>query len=66
MLIAGEPVRGSGKPINAFDPATGETLEPAYRYGDSSKVEADYPEAAQLLPVLDHLWRPIDGQFTAD
>src|ERR1700754_5033313 len=40
MLIAGSPVRGSGKPISAFDPATGLTLEPAYHHGDSSNVDA--------------------------
>ena len=37
MLIAGSPVRGSGKPIHAFDPTAGETLEPAYPYGDKQR-----------------------------
>jgi len=40
MLIAGSPVRGSGKPIHAFDPTAGQTLEPAYHHGDSSNVDA--------------------------
>ena len=51
MLIAGEPVRGSGKPINAFDPTAGETLEPAYHYGDSSNVDAACAAAAEAFPV---------------
>lgn len=40
MLIAGGPVRGAGKPIHAFDPTTGQTLEPAYHHGDLSHVDA--------------------------
>src|SRR6478609_3812468 len=51
MLIAGEPVRGSGKPINAFDPSLGETLEPAYQHGDSSNVDAACSAAAEAFPV---------------
>ena len=51
MLIAGEPVRGSGKPINAFDPTAGETLEPAYHHGDSSNVDAACSAAAAAFPV---------------
>ena len=39
MLIAGEPVRGSGKQIRAFDPTAGRELEPAYSYGDASDVD---------------------------
>jgi NADP-dependent aldehyde dehydrogenase len=46
MLIAGEPVRGSGKPIRAFDPTAGRELEPAYAYGDSSHVDAACAAAA--------------------
>ena len=51
MLIAGEPVRGSGKPIHAFDPSAGETLEPAYQHGDSSNVDAACSAAAAAFPV---------------
>ena len=40
MLIAGSPVRGSGAPIHAFNPSTGQELEPAYPYGDESHVDA--------------------------
>jgi 2,5-dioxopentanoate dehydrogenase len=40
MIIAGSPVRGSGAEIRGFDPNTGSELEPAYRYGDASHVEA--------------------------
>ena len=46
MLIAGEPVRGSGKPIRAFDPTAGQELEPAYSYGDASDVDAACAAAA--------------------
>src|SRR6478736_2293891 len=46
MLIAGEPVRGSGKPIHAFDPSAGETLKPSYQHGDSSNVDAACSAAA--------------------
>lgn len=46
MLIAGRPVRGSGHPIRAFDPAAGRDLEPAYAYGDASDVEAACAAAA--------------------
>ena len=46
MLIAGEPVRGSGKQIRAFDPTAGQELEPAYSYGDASDVDAACAAAA--------------------
>lgn len=46
MLIAGGPVRGTGKPIHAFDPTTGQTLEPAYHHGDLSHVDAACSAAA--------------------
>jgi alpha-ketoglutaric semialdehyde dehydrogenase len=46
MLIAGSPVRGSGKALHAFDPSAGETLEPAYQHGDSSHVDAACSAAA--------------------
>ena len=61
MLIAGEPVRGSGKPINAFDPSLGETLEPAYNYGDSSNVEAACAAAAAAFPI----YRATDSEQRA-
>ena len=46
MLIAGEPVRGTGKQIHAFDPTAGHDLEPAYNYGDTSHVDAACAAAA--------------------
>ncbi len=49
MLIAGTPVRGTGKEIRAFDTAAGKTLEPAYRYGDASNVEAACTAAAEAF-----------------
>jgi len=61
MLIAGEPVRGSGKPINAFDPSLGEALEPAYNYGDSSNVEAACAAAAAAFPI----YRATDSEQRA-
>jgi alpha-ketoglutaric semialdehyde dehydrogenase len=46
MIIAGSPVRGSGAEIRGFDPTAGSELEPAYRYGDASHVEAACRAAA--------------------
>ncbi|WP_102144563.1 aldehyde dehydrogenase (NADP(+)) [Mycobacterium hubeiense] len=46
MLIAGTPVRGTGTPIHAFDPAAGQELPPAYHYGDQSHVDAACSAAA--------------------
>jgi NADP-dependent aldehyde dehydrogenase len=46
MIIAGELVAGSGAEIHAFDPAAGTDLEPGYRYGDASHVEAACAAAA--------------------
>jgi alpha-ketoglutaric semialdehyde dehydrogenase len=46
MLVAGEPVRGSGQQIRAFDPAAGQELEPAYFYGDATDVDAACTAAA--------------------
>src|SRR5689334_14401242 len=49
MLIAGEPVRGSGKQIRAFDPTADRELEPAYSYGDASHVDAACAAAANAF-----------------
>jgi NADP-dependent aldehyde dehydrogenase len=49
MLIAGEPVRGSGKQIRAFAPTAGRELEPAYSYGDASHVDAACTAAANAF-----------------
>jgi NADP-dependent aldehyde dehydrogenase len=49
MLIAGKPVRGSGKQIRAFDPTAGHELEPAYAYGDASHVDAACAAAASAF-----------------
>ncbi|WP_026404701.1 aldehyde dehydrogenase (NADP(+)) [Actinomadura rifamycini] len=46
MIIAGEPVAGSGRRIRAVDPATGAALEPAYGYGDAGDVERACAAAA--------------------
>jgi 2,5-dioxopentanoate dehydrogenase len=51
MLIADSPVRGSGTPIRAFNPTTGQELEPAYPYGDQSHVDAACSAAAAAFAV---------------
>lgn len=49
MLIAGAEVTGSGTEIRGFDPTTGTDLEPAYRYGDASHVDAACAAAAEAF-----------------
>ncbi|HEX9833022.1 MAG TPA: aldehyde dehydrogenase family protein, partial [Mycobacterium sp.] len=49
MIIAGAPARGSGAEIRGFDPQRGAELEPAYRYGDSSHVDAACAAAAEAF-----------------
>ena len=49
MIIAGTPVRGSGKQIRGFDPAAGEPLEPVYQHGDAGNVEAACAAAAEAF-----------------
>ncbi len=49
MIIAGTPVRGSGKQIRGFDPAAGTPLEPVYQHGDASNVEAACAAAAEAF-----------------
>ena len=49
MLIAGAPVRGSGKQIRAFDPTAGHELEPAYSHGDTSHVDVACAAAASAF-----------------
>ncbi|MFW3616917.1 aldehyde dehydrogenase (NADP(+)), partial [Halomonas sulfidivorans] len=39
MLIGREAVSGSSQPINAVNPATGETLAPTYAGGGKAEVE---------------------------
>jgi 2,5-dioxopentanoate dehydrogenase len=46
MIIAGSAVRGSGAEIRGFDPNNGTELDPVYRYGDASHVEAACEAAA--------------------
>jgi NADP-dependent aldehyde dehydrogenase len=46
MIIAGEPVAGTGPEIRGFDPVAGADLEPAYRYGDATHVDAACAAAA--------------------
>lgn len=49
MIIAGTPVTGTGTEIRGFNPATGQTLEPVFRYGDESHVDAACAAAAQAF-----------------
>jgi 2,5-dioxopentanoate dehydrogenase len=51
MLIAGSPIRGSGPPIRAFNPGSGQELEPAYPYGEQSHVDAACAAAAAAFAV---------------
>jgi 2,5-dioxopentanoate dehydrogenase len=46
MVIAGEPVAGTGVEIRAFDPSLGVELDPAYRYGDTTNVDTACAAAA--------------------
>jgi alpha-ketoglutaric semialdehyde dehydrogenase len=46
MIIAGSMVRGSGAEIRGFDPSAGTALDPVYRYGDASHVDAACAAAA--------------------
>ena len=50
MIIAGVPVAGTGAELRGFDPAAGVALEPAYRYGDETNVEAACVAAAEAFP----------------
>lgn len=49
MIIAGQPVSGTGDEIRGYDPAAGVDLEPAYRYGDDSHVDAACAAAGEAF-----------------
>jgi len=63
MLIAGSPVRGSGTLIRAFNPSTGQELEPAYPYGDQSHVDAACSAAAEAFAVYRSTTSEQRGEF---
>jgi alpha-ketoglutaric semialdehyde dehydrogenase len=63
MLIAGEPVRGSGQQIRAFDPTAGQELEPAYFYGDATDVDAACAAAAAAFAEYRSTTAEQRGQF---
>lgn len=46
LIVAGALVTGTGSEVRAFDPAEGAPLEPAYRHGDATHVEAACAAAA--------------------
>lgn len=50
MFIAGSAVIGTGDEVRGFDPATGTPLEPVYRHGTESDVEAACVAAAAAFP----------------
>ncbi|MCT7657984.1 aldehyde dehydrogenase (NADP(+)) [Mycobacterium deserti] len=49
MIIAGSMVRGTGDEVRGFDPTAGSELEPTYRYGDPSHVDAACAAAAEAF-----------------
>ncbi|CAA0111442.1 Alpha-ketoglutaric semialdehyde dehydrogenase [Mycolicibacterium vanbaalenii] len=49
MIIAGTPVRGTGREIRGFDPAAGKPLEPVYHHGDATNVDAACAAAAEAF-----------------
>jgi NADP-dependent aldehyde dehydrogenase len=49
MIVAGTMVTGTGTEIRGFDPSVGTALEPAYRHGDTSHVEAACAAAAEAF-----------------
>ena len=49
MFIAGSRVRGEGAEVRGFNPNTGAALEPVYRHGDASHVEAACAAAAEAF-----------------
>jgi NADP-dependent aldehyde dehydrogenase len=49
LLIAGTEVRGSGDEIRGYDPNAGAGLEPGYRHGDASHIEAACAAAAEAF-----------------
>lgn len=46
MIVAGAMVSGTGDEVRGFNPATGESLEPVYRHGDTAVVDAACAAAA--------------------
>ena len=60
QLIGGQDIPGTGAAFHAYDPATGETLEPAWHGADASQVdraarlaEAIPEERARLLAAIE-------------
>jgi alpha-ketoglutaric semialdehyde dehydrogenase len=51
MIIAGDPVAGTGPEIRGFDPVAGTALEPPYRHGDTTHVDAACAAAAAAFDV---------------
>jgi 2,5-dioxopentanoate dehydrogenase len=49
MIIAGALVSGTGQEIRGFDPTAGVAVEPVYRHGDTTHVEAACAAAAEAF-----------------
>ncbi|AQA01193.1 aldehyde dehydrogenase (NADP(+)) [Mycobacterium sp. MS1601] len=49
MIVAGTMVTGIGIEVRGFDPAAGTPLEPVYRHGDHTQVEAACAAAAEAF-----------------
>ncbi|MCX5046465.1 aldehyde dehydrogenase (NADP(+)) [Aldersonia sp. NBC_00410] len=61
MIIAGEPVYGSGATIHGIDPSTNATLEPGYRHGGPDEVDRACAAAAEAFGP----YRRTDAQTRA-
>ena len=61
-LIGGQPVRGKGKPFQAFDPGKGEALGPDFNAVDVAQVE----EACALAGAAFDAYRATSDQERAD
>jgi alpha-ketoglutaric semialdehyde dehydrogenase len=51
LIIAGAFVTGTGEEIRGFAAASGTAVEPGYRYGDASHVDAACAAAAEAFPT---------------
>ncbi len=54
-IIAGAATPGSGKTVNGFNPATNETLEPAYSLLDVAQIKTATDAAAAAFPSFSSL-----------
>ncbi len=62
-IIAGETLSGNGGTVNGFNPATNETLEPAYSLIDSSQLKAATAAAEEAFDSFRTLEPETHGAF---